>query len=134
MTLNSNRFLILIGLALLLGACSSEVSEMADNGSREEIVSPVEKERVFKPREDVVLSAEEKAMSSLHNDFSFKLFREYENSLRNNTMEKNFYSFSVKRSSVSVDVGKRSGRYICKRHCKCVAARVLQCRGAECLQ
>ena len=90
MTLNSNRFLILSGLALFLGACSSEVPEKADNGSREEIVSPVEKERVFKPREDVVLSAEEKAMSSLHNDFSFKLYREYENSLGNKKMEENF--------------------------------------------
>lgn len=77
-------------LAILLGACSSEVPEVIDDDNGEEIVTPIEKERVFKEREDIVLSEKEKAMSSLQNDFSFKLYKEYESSLGKNGMQKNF--------------------------------------------
>lgn len=69
------KYIYILGLLLFFISCSSEMPERIDDGNKDEIVVPAEKERVFKSRENVVLSENERAMSSLQNEFSFSLFK-----------------------------------------------------------
>ncbi len=78
-------------MILFLGACQNETPEVIEPNNEEEVVTPLEKDRTYKKREDVKLSEKEMALSEVQSDFSFRFFEEYEKLLnRKNLHKENF--------------------------------------------